>query len=112
MLVFMEPITCPHATCGRTWTPRKANPVKCPTCQNPLWQSPRPKRKTISARVEPIKLKPTEVPVADDEQVDRVDFYSQSVGAEPVIILSKPVVHADPLADRKARVESLLAGVI
>ena len=50
--------------------------------------------------------------MADDEQVDRVDFYSQSVGAEPVIILSKPVVHADPLADRKARVESLLAGVI
>ena len=112
MLVFMEPITCPHATCGRTWTPRKANPVKCPTCQNPLWRSPLPKRKTISQRVESIKLTPTEVPVADYEQVDRVDFYHQSVGAEPVLVHSEPVALVDPLAARKARVESLLAGVI
>lgn len=40
----MEPITCPHSTCGYTWTPRKANPKKCPQCQNSLWRSPMPKR--------------------------------------------------------------------
>ena len=55
---------------------------------------------------------PTEVPVADYEQVDRVDFYHQSVGAEPVLVHSEPVALVDPLAARKARVESLLAGVI
>lgn len=37
--------TCPHPTCGHTWTPRKAEPKKCPQCQNPLWQSPKPKRR-------------------------------------------------------------------
>ena len=40
---MMEPKTCPH--CGYIWTPRKENPKKCPQCANPLWQSPRPKKK-------------------------------------------------------------------
>lgn len=40
----MEPITCPHPTCGYQWTPRKENPRKCPQCMNPLWKSPRPKK--------------------------------------------------------------------
>lgn len=44
----MEPKTCPHARCGYTWTPRKAEPVKCPRCQNPLWQSSKPKKHTES----------------------------------------------------------------
>ena len=39
----MDPKTCPH--CGYIWTPRKENPKKCPQCANPLWQSPRPKKK-------------------------------------------------------------------
>ena len=155
-MIFMEPMTCPHATCGRTWTPRKANPVKCPTCQNPLWQSPRPKRSTISRRVDPVKFKPTEVPVADDD-VEGIDFYRQNsdgtytllgsnvdlgqnggsssvverppvkqdanVGSQPDALLlatgggSSVQIPAsphyeDPLAARKARVQSLLAGVI
>lgn len=39
----MDQKTCPH--CEYQWTPRKAEPRKCPRCQNSLWQSPRPKRK-------------------------------------------------------------------
>lgn len=34
--------TCHH--CGYEWTPRKAEPRKCPQCQNSLWRSPRPKK--------------------------------------------------------------------
>lgn len=53
----MEPITCPHSSCGRTWTPRKANPVKCPTCQNPLWRSSRPKKRaSVAQLVEQVTL--------------------------------------------------------
>jgi predicted Zn-ribbon and HTH transcriptional regulator len=29
-----EKITCKH--CGYEWTPRKANPIRCPMCQNLL----------------------------------------------------------------------------
>lgn len=48
----MEPKTCHH--CGNEWEPRKANPKKCPQCQNPLWRSSRPKK--ISLR-SPITLR-------------------------------------------------------
>ena len=43
---FMD-VICPHSTCGYEWTPRKENPRKCPQCQNPLWQSARPKRSKL-----------------------------------------------------------------
>ena len=36
----MYRMICPHPTCGKEWTPRKPNPAKCPTCQNPLWRRP------------------------------------------------------------------------
>lgn len=49
----MERKTCPHPTCGYEWTPRKANPVKCPQCTNPLWRSPNPKKKRVKTEVSP-----------------------------------------------------------
>lgn len=148
MLIFMEPMTCPHVTCKYEWTPRKENPKKCPQCQNSLWQSPRPKRSTISRRVEPVVFKTTDVPVADDD-IEGIDFYRQNSdgtytllesnvdlgqnggsssvverpsakipeqsgkaeGGSSVQIPASPH-YIDPLAERKARVQSLLAGVI
>lgn len=44
-MVTVEPKHCHH--CGHDWTPRKANPKKCPQCQNSLWKSAKPKRKNM-----------------------------------------------------------------
>lgn len=147
MLIFMDLMTCHH--CGYEWKPRKktGSPLKCARCQNPLWQSPRPKRSTISRRVDPVKFKPTEVPVAEEDAEITVfasygsqgrdavrdgggyeiDGGSSSVverpsakipeqpgkaeGGSSVQIPASPH-YEDPLAARKARVQSLLAGVI
>ena len=108
----MDLITCHH--CGYEWKPRKKTgpPVKCARCQNPLWQSPRPKRSTISRRVDPVKFKPTEVPVAEDEPSFAEEVNAIRDWAKELPPLETPTVHEDPLAARKARVQSLLAGVL
>jgi hypothetical protein len=33
--------------CGYDWTPRKENPKKCPSCQNPGWNTPRTRRRRV-----------------------------------------------------------------
>jgi hypothetical protein len=46
----MDAKNCHH--CGYDWIPRKADPKKCPQCQNSLWKSPRGKRKGVTPVVQ------------------------------------------------------------
>jgi hypothetical protein len=87
----MEPRTCPHKTCGNVWTPRKANPKKCPQCGNSLWQSPRPKT---------IKMVP---PSEGDVFVNASEYdvmSSSDMNEDPPV--------KDTLSEAKARAEALL----
>jgi DNA-directed RNA polymerase subunit RPC12/RpoP len=46
-MFHVETLAC--LRCGNEWTPRKANPKRCPGCQNPNWNRPRTKRrKTVT----------------------------------------------------------------
>ena len=71
----MEPKTCHH--CGNEWTPRKANPKKCPQCQNSLWRSSRPK-----GIPKPLRQSP-EAEVANGDVVQHVEIMEESVAAPP-----------------------------
>ncbi len=108
----MDPITCPHPNCRNEWVPRKANPKKCPRCMNPLWSSPNPKRKTIKRQVQAVEFKPTEVPMADDEPSFKEEVTAMREWAKDLPPLDVSAPHQDPLAERKARAESLLARLI
>lgn len=89
----MEPKTCPHKTCGHTWTPRKAEPKKCPQCQNPLWTSPRPKK--ARPTVEVVHVPREEWP---DSVVEMLDEAMESAAPPP----------KDSLSEAKARAEELI----
>lgn len=58
----LEQQKCHH--CGHEWEPRVKRPKKCPQCQNPLWVSPRPKKRkaaptSIAASEAPAPTPPT-----------------------------------------------------
>lgn len=98
----MEPRTCPHSTCGHTWTPRKAEPKKCPQCQNPLWRSSRPKKQRV------------EVPQATyggvaAEWSRTCEYVADEPTPEPECVRAP---EPDPLAAMKNRADSLLAKLI
>ena len=96
----MDPITCPHPVCGYTWTPRKANPKKCPQCMNPLWQSPRPKKKVHEGSSSVVERPSVKIP---DEQSD-----GKTEGGSSVQIPASP--HSIPIdiATARAKAEELL----
>ena len=39
MTRLMELLTC--LRCQHTWLPRVENPVRCPSCNSPIWSKPR-----------------------------------------------------------------------
>jgi hypothetical protein len=47
--------------CGYEWTPRKENPKKCPSCQNPGWNTPRTRRRRVV--IPRVESRPEVVPV-------------------------------------------------
>ena len=89
----MEPKTCHH--CGNEWTPRKANPKKCPQCQNSLWQSPRPKKPGSGARQ-------THQTAGADQGLPEPSVMQVSNPASPI-----QVIENDTLSDMKSRAEEL-----
>jgi hypothetical protein len=101
----MEPKTCPHATCGYTWTPRKADPKKCPQCQNSLWRSPRPK-----------KAKPHDeimMTVADvwASLPSQAEIVSLETSVEPECVHA-PEEEKDSLSFLKAKADELLRKLV
>lgn len=92
----MEPKTCPHPTCGHIWTSRKANPKKCPQCQNPMWRSSRPKKTGSGARQ-------THQTAGADQGLPEPSVVQVSNPASPTIPIEK-----DSLSDAKARAEELM----
>jgi hypothetical protein len=97
----MEPRTCPHPTCGHTWTPRKAEPKKCPQCQNPLWTSPRPKRIKLGAAYAQPSARASEVRSGDEAFDSLVPAYGENDA--PIHLVEK-----DSLSEAKARAEALI----
>lgn len=95
----MEPRTCPHSTCGHTWTPRKADPKKCPQCQNPLWRSPRPKRQK-QVVVQEIKYS-----LSDLETAPQGEWLVHPEKQGPECVHAPEI---DSLSEAKARAEELL----
>lgn len=92
----MEPKTCPHPNCGYTWTPRKEGVKKCPQCANPLWKSPRPKKKrqVIEQHIDIGVFDPDHPAMADE--VANVAEYVRAP------------IEKDSLSDMKAKAEQLM----
>lgn len=97
--------TCHH--CGYEWTPRKAEPRKCPQCQNSLWRSPRPKKnrpeKTGSGGIE------TQRTAVVDKLYASSPTLQESNPASPALNLegTQPI-EKDTLSEAKAKAEALL----
>lgn len=99
----MEPRTCPHATCGHTWTPRKENPKKCPQCQNPLWRSSSPKKQRVSTEeMSPSKPGKANVPIKS-MGAERTD---SPLPWEPECVRAPD--EKDSLSSAKAKAEELM----
>lgn len=125
----MEPRTCPHLTCGHTWTPRKANPKKCPQCQNPLWRSSRPKMPKVDIVYSQQENWPASVVAMLDEAIGSREGSSSVVerpsakvsddevglsddnaeGGSSVQIPASPHSENDSLSDARKRAEALFA---
>lgn len=105
----MEPRTCPHPTCGHAWTPRKAEPKKCPQCQNPLWRSSRPKNVTGSGTR---RSSASPFAAVDGGATVREGQGQPPTAADPGDDLEVVRIHPDPekdtLSQMKNRAEALL----
>jgi hypothetical protein len=104
----MEPKTCPHPTCGHEWTPRKANPKKCPQCQNPLWRSPRPKKQRHDEYQEPTSEQ-------KQQFIGKVMEYAEGITFEPVPepeCVRAPEEEKDSLSLLKAKADELLRKLV
>lgn len=75
--------------CGNEWTPRKENPRKCPSCQNPNWN-----RETRKRKIPQPTTKAEATPACES---------APGRGMEAV-----PVVENDTLSLQKARAEELI----
>jgi predicted RNA-binding Zn-ribbon protein involved in translation (DUF1610 family) len=89
----VEPRTCHH--CGNEWTPRKANPKKCPQCANSLWRSPRPKKQKVEIAMshEPLDLSGIGMAQEGDEVAPNINPFTNGQN--------------DTLSEAKARAEEL-----
>lgn len=97
----MEPRTCPHPTCGHIWTPRKAEPKKCPQCQNPMWRSTRPKKTGSGARQ-------THQTAGADHGLPEPSVVQVSNPASPTVEVQDAPEENDTLSQMKNRAEALL----
>jgi DNA-directed RNA polymerase subunit RPC12/RpoP len=88
----LELMKCHH--CGHEWEPRVKRPKKCPQCQNPLWVSPRPKRKAHA----PMPTVPSEAaaPAPPTTDTNTGEAAVSGVG-EPA---SEPVETLEPIYTR------------
>lgn len=95
---------CHH--CGHEWEPRVKNPKKCPTCQNPLWRSPNPKKRKVSTApidvvAEPTPTAPSEAAVPTPPTTDTNTAESDAAGAD--VPVETPIQRARREADERLR---------